>query len=84
LDACHETAFSRWFTLSGSSLKTAPRGYAKNTPMLNDIKRKYFIAIANIAPALVEQGDFSQIACDYFTTGTPLIRFLCSALRLPC
>jgi len=75
--------FSRWFSLSGSSLKTAPRGFDKTHPLLNDLKRKDFIGIAQIAPALTEQADFSDIACDYFTAGTPLMRFLCTALRLP-
>jgi len=27
--------------------------------------------------------DFSDIVCDYFTAGTPFMRFLCAALRLP-
>jgi len=78
----HES-FSRWFALSGSSLKTAPRGFDKSHPLLADLKRKDFIAIANLAPALIEQDDFSNIVCDYFTAGAPFMHFLCSALRLP-
>jgi len=75
--------FSRWFSLSGSSLKTAPRGFDKAHPLLDDLKRKDFIGIGNLVPALVEQQDFSDIVCDYFAVGTPFMRFLCTALRLP-
>jgi len=81
--ACEDEQFRRFFSLSGSSLKTAPRGFDKTHPLLHDLKRKDFIGIANLPPALIEQGDFSAIACDYFTAGSPLMRFLCSALRLP-
>ncbi|MFQ5518995.1 MAG: DUF2461 domain-containing protein [Mariprofundus sp.] len=75
--------FSRWFALSGDSLKTAPRGFDKTHPQLEDLRRKDFIAISDIAPALVEQQEFADIACDYFTAGLPLMQFLCRALRLP-
>lgn len=82
-EALHDTQFSRWFALSGNSLKTAPRGFDKTHPLLDDLKRKDFIAIAKLPPALIEQEDFSAICCDYFTVGAPFMRFLCTALRLP-
>jgi len=82
-ETCEADQFSRWFALSGSSLKTAPRGFDKTHPLLNDLKRKDFIGIASLPPGLVEQQDFSAIACDYFTAGAPFMRFLCAALRLP-
>ncbi|MDQ6999447.1 MAG: DUF2461 domain-containing protein [Mariprofundus sp.] len=75
--------FSRWYSLSGSSLKTAPRGFDKAHPLIDDLKRKDFIGIAHLPPALVEQDDFSDIVCDYFAVGTAFMRFLCTALRLP-
>jgi len=83
LETCHDKQFKRWFSLSGNSLKTAPRGFDKANPLIDDLKRKDFIGIGHLAPALVEQQDFSDIACDYFAVGTPFMRFLCSALRLP-
>jgi len=80
---CENEQFNRWFSLSGNSLKTAPRGFDKAHPLIDDLKRKDFIAIGNLAPVLVEQQDFSDIVCDYFAAGTPFMRFLCAALRLP-
>jgi len=79
-----DAQLSRWFALVGDSLKTAPRGFAKDHPMIEDLRRKDFIAISDIAPALIEQEDFADMVCDYFKAGIPLMQFLCKALRLPC
>jgi len=79
----NDEQFNRWFSMSGSSLKTAPRGFDKAHPLIDDLKRKDFIGIAHLPPALVEQDDFSHIVCDYFAVGTPFMRFLCTALHLP-
>ncbi|WP_018294936.1 DUF2461 domain-containing protein [Mariprofundus ferrooxydans] len=84
LAARDDEAFSRWFYLDGDSLKTAPRGFDKTHPLIEDIRRKDFIGISDIAPVLIEQADLADIACDYFTSAAPLMRFLCRALRLPC
>jgi len=83
LAARDDEAFRHWFTLSGDSLKRSPKGYAPDHPLIADLRRKDFIAMAGIAPPLVEQPDFAAIACDYFVTATPFMRFLCRALRLP-
>ncbi|MDQ6993763.1 MAG: DUF2461 domain-containing protein [Mariprofundus sp.] len=78
-----DPAFARWFELSGDTLKRPPRGFDADHPLLLDIKRKDFIAMSHIAPALIEQDDFTEIVCDYFRAATPLMRFLCRALRVP-
>jgi len=78
-----DAQFSRWFTLSGDQLKTAPRGFSKDHAMIEDLRRKDFIGISDIAPVLVEQEDFAAIACDYFKTADPIMRFLCRALGVP-
>lgn len=75
--------FTRWFTLAGDSLKRPPRGYDKEHPYIDDIKRKDFIAISELAPALVEANDFADISCEYFAAATPLMQFLCRAMRVP-
>lgn len=78
-----DAAFRRWFSLSGESLKRPPRGFASDHPLIEDLKRKEFIAMADLAPPLIEQEDFDAIAGDYFATAAPLMRFLCQALQLP-
>jgi uncharacterized protein (TIGR02453 family) len=83
LGARDDVDFSRWFYLDGESLKRPPRGFSQENPLIDDIKRKDFIGISDLAPALIEQDDFDQIARDYFSAATPLMRFLCKALRIP-
>ena len=75
--------FRRWFELVGDSLKTAPRGFDKAHPMLEDLKRKDFIGLAELAPALIEQDDLDEIVCGYFEAGHSLMQFLCKAQRVP-
>ena len=36
---------SQWFKLGGESLKRAPRGYDPEHPLIEDLKRKDFIAV---------------------------------------
>jgi len=78
-----DAGFRRWFALSGDSLKRPPRGFSLDHPLIEDIKRKDFIAISDLAPVLVEQDDFDQIVGDYFVAALPLMRFLCKGLRIP-
>ncbi len=83
LAARDDDVFRRWFTLAGDSLKRPPRGYDRDHRFIEDLKRKDFIAISDLSPALAEQDDFVAIACDYFVAAAPLMQFLCKALRLP-
>jgi len=83
LSARDDADFSRWFYLDGESLKHPPRGFSQEHPLIEDIKRKDFIGISDLAPALIEQDDLDQIVRDYFIAATPLMRFLCKALRIP-
>ena len=83
LEARDDPQFSRWFNLVGDSLRTAPRGFDKTHPVIEDIKRKDFIGISDLAPALIEQEELADIVCDYFAAGRSLMQFLCKAQRVP-
>ena len=83
LAARDDPNFSRWFNLVGDSLKTAPRGFDKTHPLIEDIKRKDFIGLSDLAPALIEQDDLADIICGYFQAGRSLMLFLCSSQRVP-
>jgi uncharacterized protein (TIGR02453 family) len=41
-------AFKRYFSLGGESLQRPPRGFDKEHPLIDDIKRKSFIAIRSM------------------------------------
>jgi len=83
LEARDDPQVSRWFRLAGESLKTAPPGFDKTHPVINDIKRKDFIALSDLAPALIEQEELADIPCDYFKAGHAFMQILCKAQRVP-
>ncbi len=83
MDGQSETRFRKHFALSGESLKRAPKGYPQDHPMIDELKRKDFIAIADIAPELVLEEDFTDIVMGYFELGAPYVKELCRAVRVP-
>ncbi len=82
-DALNAPLFCKHFNLSGDSLKRAPKGYPINHPMIDELKRKDFIAITHIAPELCLEADFADIVSDYFKLTIPLMSELCRAIRVP-
>ena len=82
ITASNNNAFRKQFTLEGDVLKNAPRGYAKDHPLISDLKRKDFIAIADISENSITSNTLLPQVVKYFTQATPLIRFLCKSLEL--
>lgn len=77
-----DTDFQRHYDLGGASLINAPRGYPKDHPLLEDLKRKDFIAIAHFPNDMSLDNDFMDEALAHFGHATPYMRFLCAALNL--
>jgi len=75
--------FHRYFELSGDSLKTYPRGYAKEHPAINDLKRKDFIAISPLNREDILSQDLISIVTQRYKASRHLMDFLCSALDIP-
>jgi uncharacterized protein (TIGR02453 family) len=75
--------FKRNYSLSGDSLKTYPRGYAKDHPMINDLKRKDFIAIHPLSREEILNPNLVKTAHQQFSVANNLMDYLCSALELP-
>ena len=75
--------FRTHFELAGDSLKSPPRGYPKDHPFLEDLKRKDFCGIRQIQDAEVLANDFLENTVKAFVATRPFVRFLCEALRLP-
>ena len=81
--AVGERGFRRHFDLGGESLKRPPRGFSKDHELIEDIKRKSFIAIKNM-----EVGDclhplFQRRVETAFKAATPYMKFLCKAVGVP-
>ncbi|EXI87136.1 MAG: hypothetical protein AW11_02746 [Candidatus Accumulibacter regalis] len=79
-----ESGFVGEWTLSGESLTRPPRGYPADHEAIEDLKRKDFIAIANLSPEQVLGKDFASTAGARFAAATPFLKFLCDALAVEC
>ncbi len=75
--------FTDVFELEGASLKTAPRGFDPEHPMIEDLRRKDFIGVKRLTKSAVTDPDFMQAFADICQAGAPLQRFICRALAVP-
>ncbi len=82
LTVINDKKFKKNFELSGESLKTAPRGYDKKHPLIEDLRRKDFIAISHVDDKTVLSKNFKQFVVKRFTEAESYIEFLCKALTL--
>lgn len=82
LKARNDKTFNQKFSLAGDSLVNPPRGYAKDHSLLQDLKRKDFIAIAPLPDAAIRAKNFYPKVIEHFAAGAPYMRYLCKALDL--
>ena len=66
----------------GDMLKNAPRGYAKDHPFVDDLRRKSLFAFASCTEDQVCQPDFPDRVMDTFGAMTPLMKFTVDALHV--
>lgn len=76
-------AFRRHFRLGGESLTRPPRGFDAQLPCIDDIKRKSFIAVKEMAPDDCLTPRFQQQVETAFKAATPYMQFLCKAVGVP-
>ena len=76
-------AFRKHFELVGESLKTAPRDFPKDHPLIDDLRRKDFIAIAPIAESEMTGPAIVDLIVERVKQAKPLMRFLCDAIDVP-
>ncbi|TWT51640.1 hypothetical protein KOR42_35280 [Thalassoglobus neptunius] len=81
-NAVNDKKFVKRFSLTGDSLKRAPRGFDADHPMIDDLKRKDFIGISNFEPGLVTSPKFVNETAKAFQSADRLMAFLCSALNI--
>ncbi|MDP1635361.1 MAG: DUF2461 domain-containing protein [Gallionellaceae bacterium] len=77
-----DKTFRRHFTLEGDALANAPRGFAKDHPLVEDLKRKDFICLAPLSETTVTSGKLRTQVVERFRQAAPYMRFLCQALEL--
>lgn len=74
------TAFKRYFYLGGEALQRPPRGFDKEHPLIDDIKRKSFIAVRSMTVEDCLKPQFQRSVETSFKQATPYMEFLCAAV----
>lgn len=82
LAARDDKAFKKYFSPEGDSLAKAPRGFAKDHPLLDDLKRKDFISLAALSETMVISGSLCSQVVEKYRQAAPYMQFLCNALEL--
>lgn len=80
--AISNKAFNKHFEPGGESLSRPPRGYAKDHPLIDELKRKDFIALATLQDKQVTGSGFKKLVTDRFRLADDYMHFLCKALDL--
>lgn len=81
--ASQDKAFKRRFSFGGESLKRPPKGYDKEHPLLDDLKRKDFIAAMDFDFERAMKPGFIKWSTDQWRAASPLMEFLCTAVEVP-
>jgi len=76
-------AFRESFSLSGDSLKRPPKGVEPDHPLIDDLKRKDFIAISDLTQKSATSSDFMKQFTASCRGVAPLVEFICDALSVP-
>jgi len=82
LQASRDKSFLKKFEISGESLRTAPRGIERDHPLIEELRRKDFIAIARIGEEEVMSKQLMKNVTKHFELSTSYVEFLCKALEL--
>ena len=74
--------FKRTFELGGDSLKRAPKGFDPEHPLIEDLKRKDFVAMASFEETDALAEDFLDRYVECCRLAVPMVRYLTKALDL--
>ena len=75
--------FRSEFDLVGNSLKTAPRDYPKDHPMIEDLRRVDFISVAPLTQKEITSTEIVSVVIDRIKKAKPFMTFLCDAINEP-
>jgi uncharacterized protein (TIGR02453 family) len=80
--AAHAPAFTRRYALEGDALARAPRGFDPQHELIEDLKRKDFVATRAIDDDTMLGPRLKQVVAEDFARLAPLVDYLCAALDL--
>jgi uncharacterized protein (TIGR02453 family) len=81
--AVRAKAFRDRFQLEGESLARPPRGFDKDHPLIEDLKRKDFIGVAHLDEKSLTAPGFMKDFTALCRAGGGVNRFLCEAIGIP-
>ena len=76
-------AFRRDWSPAGETVSRAPRGYASDHPLVEDLKRKDFICVRSFTQRQACSADFLDRSVRSCRTAAPFMRFLAKAVGMP-
>jgi uncharacterized protein (TIGR02453 family) len=79
-EATGPRAFTDVYSLGGESLVRPPKGFDADHPLIDDLKRKDFIASATLTEEQVTDDSFIDLFADQCRRATPFMAFLCGAV----
>jgi uncharacterized protein (TIGR02453 family) len=77
-----DPALRKAWTLEGATLSRAPKGYDPAHPLIQDLKRKDFIAIADLNEAAALTPSFIDRFAEVCGAASPLMKYLTKALEI--
>jgi uncharacterized protein (TIGR02453 family) len=78
-----ERRFRASFELDGESLSRPPRGFDPEHPLIEDLKRKDFVATTAMTEREAVRSDFVDRVAEACSGAGPFVRWLCRTLELP-
>ncbi len=82
LNIIQEKEFKNTFTMGGDSLKRPPKGFDPDHPLIEDLKRKDYLASIALDEMIVMDPDFLDYYLALCKTAAPYMEFLTRAVGL--
>lgn len=82
-EATRSKAFAQHYALGGEALVRPPKGFDAEHALINDLKRKDFIASSDVADDDLMRADLPTWLVGRYQPLAPLVDWLCDALTLP-
>ena len=82
-EICSDPDFVDDWELGGDSLKRPPKGYAADHPLIEDLKRRDFIAAKNLTAREIYRRGLPDRLASSFAATSRFMAFLCDAVGVP-
>jgi len=82
ISVINDKTFKKQFNRVGDTLTNPPRGFNKEHPMIDELKRKDHLGISPLTEATVTSARLKTQVVNKFNTGKPFMQFLCKSLEL--